>query len=232
MITLLKAAQDLRYLLSKGYPRPGALTFVGNHYQLPKESREILSRGVYPDKEAQARRRRLASPEKIKGRALGLDGHNVLITLESAILGRPLVACDDGLIRDTAKVSSSFRPGPATEQALNLILDYITRQGVKSVLFLLDAPLSMSGELAGQASAGLAARDLMGRARAVPVPEVELYSFRGLVATSDSVLIDRVAEPLDLAGHIIRETMPGIKPLSLNLNLDDGPAESERAERL
>lgn len=229
MTTLLKAAQDLRYLLSKGYPRPGALTFAGNHYQLPKESREILNRGVYPDKEAQARKRRLAGPEKIMGRPLGLDGHNVLITLESAILGRPLVACDDGLIRDTAKVSSSFRPGPATGQALNLVMDYIIRQGVKSVLFLFDAPLSMSGELAAQASALLAGRDLMGRARAVPVPEVELYSFRGLVATSDSVLIDRVPEPLDLAGHIIRETMPEIRPLSLDLSHDEGQAEMKNS---
>lgn len=211
MDRLHDAASDLRYLLAKGYPRQGALTFVGNHYQLSKTDREMLNRGVYPRDIALDRRSRLALPERIRGRALGLDGHNVLITLESAIMGRLLVDCDDGVVRDVAGVAASYRPGPETQQALDLVLDYLTGRGMRSLLFLLDSPLSYSGELAAEVNAVMAGRGIIGRARAVPVPDIELFDFGGLVATSDSVLIDRVREPLDLAGLIIRERMPDLK---------------------
>jgi len=213
--TLFKAAADLRYLLAQGYPRRGALLFVGNHYQLTRREREMLNRGVYPEPEAQTRRQRLLPAEKIQGRALGVDGHNVLITLECALLKQVLIDCDDGLIRDVAGASSSYRPGEITDRALELALNFLQAHGAKSVLFLLDAPMSQSGELAAHVSAVLAGRGLMGRARAVPVPEAELYAFTGLVATSDSVLIDRVDEPVDLAGQIIRRWLPEVEIMEL-----------------
>jgi len=212
---LFKAAADLRYLLAQGYPRRGALLFVGNHYQLSRPEREMLNRGVYPEPEAQIRRQHLLPAEKLRGRALGVDGHNVLITLECALLKQVLIDCDDGLIRDAAGASSSYRPGEITERALDLALDFLQAHDVKSVMFLLDAPMSQSGDLAAQVTAVMAGRGLMGRARAVPVPEAELYAFPGLVATSDSVLIDRVNEPVDLAGQIIRKWLPEVKIMGL-----------------
>jgi len=45
---------------------------------------------------------------------------------------------------------------------------------------------------------------LPGEALAVPVPERILLGFRGVVATSDTAIIDRCAEIFDLAGSIIR----------------------------
>jgi hypothetical protein len=213
----LEAAEDLRYLLGKGYPRPGALTFVGNRYQLPKPDREILGRGVYPGAEALARRNKLIGPEGVKGRAVGVDGHNVLITMESAILGRDLILCDDGLIRDAAWVSNSYRPSDATDEALDLILDYLDEKGALSIVFFLYGPLRLSGELAAQIRAVLSGKGLMGRAEAVPAPTAELKDFPGLTATSNSVLIDRAAEPIDLAGQIIRRRMPDKTFITLGL---------------
>ncbi len=206
--SFFKAAEDLRYLLSRDYPRTGTLTFVGNHYQLPRDEREILYRGVYPDSVAQARQNKLIPPESMEGRSIGVDGHNVLITLESALSGRVIVSCDDGVIRDTSGVSHAFRPTDLTLQALDLVLDHVVNYNMRSILFLLDAPMSLSGELASQISAAMSGRGIMGRARAVPDPDAELSSFPGIVATSDSILIDRVDEPIDLAGHIIRQIMP------------------------
>lgn len=206
----LEAAKDLRYLLGQEYPRPGALTFVGNRYQLPKYKREVLNRGVYPGHEALPRRRKLLPPSKIKGRAVGIDGYNVIITMESALLSRELIDCDDGPIRDAALVSSSFRPTETTDQVLHLILDYLVQHGALSIVFYLYAPMALSGELAADISAQVSSRGLMGRAQTAASPKAELRSFPGLVASSDSVLIDMAAEPIDLAGHIIRELMPNI----------------------
>ena len=212
---LYEAAEDLRYLLGKGYPRPGALTFVGNRYQLSKEWRDVLNRGVYPDQAAENRRLRLLAPDDIRGRGVAIDGHNVIITLESALLGRTLVDCDDGLIRDTAGIHGSYKPSEATETAIDLIIGRLMDIGVRSVLFLLDAPLSFSGQTAAQVNAVMSGRGLMGRARPIPVPEVELGRYTGPIATSDSVLADMVREPFDLAGWIIRDMKPPFELLTL-----------------
>ncbi len=215
MTLLLKAASDLRYLLDKNYHRKGAVTFVGNHYQLTKADREILKRGVYPDSVAQARRNKLLKPEILNNRPLAVDGHNVLITVESALLGRTLIASDDGLIRDTAGIHSSYRQQKITGKALEFILNFLMPIAPESVLFLFDAPLSQSGELALTVTRNLPLYHLQGMARAVPVPEKELYGFQGPVASSDSVIIDRVKEPFDLAGQIIRKTISEAKVVSL-----------------
>lgn len=213
--TFLEAAEDLRYLLGKDYPRLGALTFVGNRYQLPKEEREILGRGVYPGQEGLARKNRLKGPGEIKGRAVAVDGYNVIITIESALVGRDLIECDDGLIRDAAWVSNSFRPSDVTEEALDLILDYLFERGALSILFYLYSPMGMSGELAAHIRALITGRGMMGRAEAVPMPAAELKRIPGIIASSNSVIIDRVSEPLDLAGRIIREKMPDLPLITL-----------------
>jgi hypothetical protein len=215
MTSLLKAASDLRYLLDKNYDRKGAVTFVGNHYQLTKADREILKRGVYPDSVAKARWNKLLKPELLNNRPLAVDGHNVVITVESALLGRTLIASDDGLIRDTAGIHGSYRQQKITRKALELILNFLKAITPEFVLFLFDAPLSQSGELALTVTKNLSLYGLQGMARAVPVPEKELYDFQGPVASSDSVIIDRVKEPFDLAGQIIRKTISEVKVVSL-----------------
>ena len=215
MTLLLKAASDLRYLLDKNYHRKGAVTFVGNHYQLKKADREILKRGVYPDSVAKTRWNKLLKPEMLSNRPLAVDGHNVVITVESALLSRTLIASDDGLIRDTAGIHGSYRQQKITGKALELILNFLKAVAPESVLFLFDAPLSQSGELALTVTKNLSLYRLQGMARAVPVPEKELYDFQGPVASSDSVIIDRVKEPFDLAGQIIRKTLSEAKVVSL-----------------
>ncbi len=215
MTSLLKAASDLRYLLDKNYDRKGAVTFVGNHYQLTKADREILKRGVYPDSVAKARWNKLLKPELLNNRPLAVDGHNVVITVESALRGRTLIASDDGLIRDTAGIHGSYRQQKITRKALELILNFLKAITPEFVLFLFDAPLSQSGELALTVTKNLSLYGLQGMARAVPVPEKELYDFQGPVASSDSVIIDRVKEPFDLAGQIIRKTLSEAKVVSL-----------------
>jgi len=206
--SVLSAAAELRYLLGRGYPRPGALTFVGNHHQLGKTAREVLARGVFDQAAAKSRRERLIPASNVAGRPLAIDGHNVIITLESAVEGLPLVEADDGLIRDIAGRHGSYQPGPITEKVFPKLFEALARLRPSRVLFLLDAPLSRSGDLALLVSAGLDESGIEHEARAVPVPEDELVPFPGPVATSDSVLIDSVAEPFDLAGFIIRGLNP------------------------
>ena len=40
---LQEAKKDFQYLLDRGFPRTGALTFVSNHYLLNEEQRNYLN---------------------------------------------------------------------------------------------------------------------------------------------------------------------------------------------
>jgi hypothetical protein len=202
---LAEAARDFRYLLARGYPRLGALTLVGNRYELHHTARQLLHRGVFAPSEAAARRAKLRLLSEVAGLPLGIDGHNVLITLECARRNLPLVAADDGFIRDVGQVSRSFKPSRDTDLVLARLLDYLAAQAWPApVAVFYDAPLSRSGELARLTKEAGAARGLQLTAAAVPVPERELQDFPGPIATSDTALIDARAVVVDLAGELIR----------------------------
>jgi hypothetical protein len=200
-----EAAADFRYLLARGYPRKEALALVGNRYNLSRTGRQILHRGVFPPPVAAARRARLRLLRDLAGQPLALDGHNVLITLECALRGVPLVAADDGFIRDVGLVSRAFKPSARTDRVLELLAGFLAAHQAGSLRVCYDAPLSLSGELARRTVEVFRSRGLQAEALALAVPEQELAAFPGPVATSDTALIDAHAPVVDLAGEIIRQ---------------------------
>jgi len=204
-LTLLQeAAPDFRYLLSRGYPRAAALALVGNRYRLEHTARQILHRGVFAPEAAQARRAKLRLLGDLAGQPLGVDGHNVLITLECGLRHLPVVAADDGWLRDVGQVSRAYRASPVTEQALMLLANYLLCRQAGPVNVFYDAPLSRSGELARRTRELWAEKGLAVTAAAVPVPERELAAGPGPLASSDTALIDQGTIMVDLAGEIIR----------------------------
>lgn len=203
LATLKEAARDFRCLLNRRYPRRAALALVGNRYQLSAVERELLRRGVFAQKEA-GRKKKKVSVTALIGCPLAIDGHNVLITLESALKGLPLLLADDGFIRDIAQAARGYAPSSFTTDALTLICNTLSRHRPSDIIFLLDSPVSRSGELAAEARQLFSGRGLKGSVRALPVPERILSTFQGVVATSDSAIIERVEKVFDLAGYIVR----------------------------
>lgn len=201
---LIEAAADMRLLLERGYPRGRVLALAGDRWRLDAADRAMLNRGVHAPAQAAARAAKLLSLGQVQGRAVAVDGHNVLITLETALAGGRLVLADDQVVRDISEVGRHHKPGPATLRAAEMMLTALHKAGAASVAMYLDAPLPKSGELAGELRGLMQHLGLDGEARAVAVPEQCLYQHQGPAASSDSVVIDQVAEPLDLAGHIIR----------------------------
>jgi hypothetical protein len=204
---LRQAASDFRFLLNRGYPREASLALVGNRYGLDKSARQMLHRGVFPADKARERRAKLRRLAEVSGQPLAVDGHNVLITLECACRGLPVVAGDDGFIRDVAQISRAFRVNRETERVLELLAAFLKSHHVGQVTVLYDAPMSKSGDLARRTREVFQEMGLAGEARAVPVPEQELMAFPGPVATSDTHLIDARDSIVDPAGEIIRREM-------------------------
>ena len=209
---LQQAAIDFHYLLNRGYPRKTSLELIGNRYDLSFDQRHLLHRGIFSDSDAVARRKKIVSLQRLRNRKVAIDGHNVLITIEAALSGRPLILSNDGLIRDISGLSARFKKTSVSDKAIHLILNVLKRSKPFHVLFLFDAPISKSGLLAYGVREQLMKDHLPGDALAVRVPEKILLGFTGIVVTSDTAIIDQSREVFDLAGYII-ETR--IKPKSL-----------------
>jgi hypothetical protein len=200
------AIVDYRYLKNKGYPDRAALKLVSDRYRLSGIQRNCLFRAVFPAQDCQRRRAKLIHPEGAAGKLLGVDWYNVLITVESYLKGFPVFVADDGLVRDSSGTHGSYRPGRVSSRALDEILEAAGSLRPKGLTLFLDAPISFSGQMAEQL------RQLLPRAMGVPCT-VELHpsadyplkSFAGVVATSDSSIIDRdgVREVLDLPRYAL-----------------------------
>ncbi|MDI6761399.1 MAG: DUF434 domain-containing protein [Thermodesulfobacteriota bacterium] len=202
--SLQNAAEDFRYLLNRGFPRKAALELVGNRYQLNADERHLLHRGVFSDEDSKWRKGRRIPFYQIRGRDLAIDGYNLVITLEAGLSGLPLILGDDGFIRDISGLSGNYRKSQKTEEALLLIFNALKRGRPRHTLFLFDSPISRSGELAQEISNRLKIEGIPGDARTMKVPEKILIGFSGIVATTDTAIIDRSPKIYDLAGHILR----------------------------
>jgi len=198
-----EAAEDFRYLLNRRYPRKAVLELVGNRYGLTFDDRHLLHRGVFSDVDSKSRKKKIILIKDVRNKDLAIDGHNILITIEAALSGRPLVLADDGFIRDISGLSGSFRKTEITDEAVQLIIRVLKKWKLRKTLFLFDAPISMSGKLAEGIRDQLRQANLSGDAKAVKVPEKILIGFPGIIATSDTAIVNQSKKVLDLAGYII-----------------------------
>ena len=202
---LQKAAEDFRFLLDQGYPRKAVLELVGNRYGLTFEERHLLHRGVFSSTDSQTRQKKKITIQEARNKDLAIDGHNVLITIEAGLSGRPLILGDDGFVRDISGLSGGFKKTETTEKAIQFIINALKIIKPRQTLFLFDAPISMSGKLAQEVRSQLKREDLPGDAMAVKVPEKILIGFPGVIATSDTAIVDQSRKILDLAGYILRK---------------------------
>jgi len=211
---LRPAARDFRFLLSRGYPRKSTLSFVGNHFQLHQDERDLLYRGVFTREQSTARHAKIVRVREIKGKKLIIDGHNVLITLESAIKRRPLLLADDNFVRDISRIFRRFRPTDRTKTAWDLVEGLLSDYPPYYVTVLLDAPIPKSGELAARIRQWMKYAKIKGDVTTAARPESSLLALEGIKASADSVIIDRSTKVFDLAGHIIRRRLH-LKPMSI-----------------
>lgn len=205
---LYQAAIDYYFLQNRLYPRKAALEWVGNRFGLVARERELLHRGVFSQAEALSRRNKKRGAAGLRGQWLVVDGHNVQITVESAILGRPLLKANDGAVRDVAGLSARYRLSETSELALDMILHYLASFRPARVDFLYDAPMSQSGMLARSCRRRISSLGLDGDARTVAVPEREMAYAECIVAGSDRAVLDACGRWIDLAHEVIDLSCP------------------------
>jgi hypothetical protein len=205
---LQEASYDLRFLLDRGYRKKGALEFVANKYVLNRHERNYLARSIFSSLKSKERREKIVDISQIENHFLLVDGFNVLITVESIYTGDydSIILCDDLVLRDLNAVFGKYTFSKVTQKALNNILALISSYNPSFVYFFFDSPVSFSGKLAGLTRRIMDEYELQGNVSLSKNVDTEIIKLskvkKGIVATSDSVIIDKVDRVLDIPTHI------------------------------
>jgi hypothetical protein len=200
---LRQAVGDLSWLLGRDYGDVSALKLVGDRYRLDQRQRKAVMRSACTD-EARARRLSKQAPrEELAGRTIHLDGYNVLTTIEVALGGGVVLVGRDTLYRDIAGLHGTWRRVEETIPALRLVGQMAAECGVSSCVWYLDRPVSNSGRLSEIIRALAQENGWNWEVRVVPNPDSDLAGIPEIIATSDSIVLDRCRRWFGLGRAVI-----------------------------
>jgi hypothetical protein len=211
--TLKRSAEELYFLLNRGYPVKSASTFIGNHYMLSERQRIALMRAVSPGKNISARKVKQKHQETMAGETVNIDGFNEIITLEVAQSGSPVFLCMDGTYRDLAGLRGTYRLIDKTDTAIRLIISALQELFIKRAVFWLDAPVSNSGRLKTRI-AEIAEEEKFDVGIEIVDNADKVLQDLSNVVSSDSIILDRCSSWLNLNERII-PYIPGVWVINL-----------------
>ena len=221
---LQSAVRDLSWLLSHGYALNSALKLVGDRFALHERQRLAVMRSTCAVDSLALRRGNVISPGELAGRAVLLDGYNVLTTLEAALGGGILLRGRDGCLRDMASMHGHYKRVAETAPALLLLGETLADLAVARADILLDAPVSNSGRLKTVMQNLAAERGWPWTVTLVPDPDAVLAPSPEIIATADSAILDAARNPkgappprwTNLAAHIIAQHIPAATIVPMN----------------
>jgi hypothetical protein len=209
----MRAAEDVRFLVDRGYPKETAVRFVSDHRRLPEEDRFVLMRVIVPAEQARLRGEKILQLRDLREAAVAVDGYNVLIATESILARKPIYLCDDGLLRDTQGIFRSYRSSELTGPALSTVFRLLATAAPACTDVLLDQQISMSGRLAQVIRRTMAECGLPGMVETAKDVDFQLKTSQKIVATSDGHVVDAALAVVDIPAEIARRL--GLVPISL-----------------
>ncbi len=212
---LQQATNDLSWLLSHDYSPVAALKLVGDRFSLTKRQRLAVMRSSCSDASLAGRREKEVPPSELAGQSIEIDGFNVLTTIEAAISGGMIIVGRDGCYRDIASVHGTFRLVNETQPALVLIGSCLCDLECLSVHWLLDSPVSNSGRLATSMREIAEKSGWHWSVELVTDADARLCTSNAIIATADSVVLDKCARWINLAKHVVDTSAPMAKIVSM-----------------
>ena len=202
--SLQKAADEVQFLLDRGYDVKPVTTFVGNHYLFSERQRLALARSVSAKEYIQKRvNKELLQTER--GRlpeTVHIDGFNTVITLEVALSGSPVFYCRDGALRDLAGLRGTYRVIDKTQTAIELLLRQLEILHISEAVFYLDAPVSNSGRLSGLIRQCAKGYGISVQTQIIPDVDRVLKQMEGVIS-GDAIILNRCKSWLNVMPLII-----------------------------
>ncbi len=204
---LKEAVTDMCYLLSRGYAQKSSVQLVGNRYRLNVRQQQALQGMSASKEQIEQRVSTCITLEALKGKDIIIDGFNLIIILESALSQGYIFKGLDHCYRDLSSVYGTYKRVQQTEQALLLIGAVLKQAEVKSVLWVLDKPVSNSGRLKTKLRELAEQENYNWDIILENNPDNYLAESEAVVITSDAWILDRVTIWCNLARYIIEHKL-------------------------
>jgi len=161
--------------------------------------------------------------DNLQEKKLHLDGYNILYTIMNYMLGKMIFIGNDGILRDAGEGYGKIENENFFYKAMDLLLDITGATKVESVYVYLDDPVSNSDFHMQAFKKKMAQRTIEGEVFSVKSADRELTCKKnGVIATSDSEIIDTTPCPIiDLARNVL-ETKYGITIFDMGKLLGSG----------
>ncbi len=205
---LQSALQDFSLLLTKGYAEKSALKLVGDRFALTQRQRLAIMRSACSDQQLASRNQREIKIAELPDQPIAIDGYNILITIEAAMSDGIIFKGRDGCFRDLASIHGTYRKVTETIPAVQLIAEFLKNISVTYCLWLLDSPVSNSGRLKTLIGQLAQKNNWNWEINLLLSPDAELIKTDQIVASSDSVVLDRCRSWVNLARAIIEQKLP------------------------
>ncbi|MBN2580563.1 MAG: DUF434 domain-containing protein [Pirellulales bacterium] len=205
---LRQAVADLCWLLGRGYASDSSLKLVGDRFGLVARQRAAAARSACSADQARRRKTHEVECSALAGRTLWLDGYNVLTTLEAALAGGVILAARDGTYRDMASMHGTYRKVAETLPALKILGRVLQEYRAARCVWFLDRPVSNSGRLKRIMEELAAESGWPWRIELAMNPDALLCDAPEIVASADSVILDRCAAWCNLAAAAVRREAP------------------------
>jgi hypothetical protein len=208
---LREAVADLSWLLSRGYADKSSLKIVGDRYNLLERQRIAVMRCTCSDQSLASRRRRQVPAEALAGQTLLIDGYNVLTTVEAALADGIVIVGRDGCYRDMASMHGTFRQVNETVPAIAVVGGVLDEIGVGRTVWYLDRPVSNSGRLKTKLLEIAGEHGWPWLVEIVANPDAVLSAAPEVVASADSIILDRCEQWFGLARHAVERSIPNAR---------------------
>ncbi|HEY0603156.1 MAG TPA: DUF434 domain-containing protein [Herpetosiphonaceae bacterium] len=208
LATLRIATAELSWLLNHGYPITASLKLVGDRHRLNERQRIAIARAACTDESRVRRQASRVERSDVRDADLIVDGFNLLITIEAALSQGVLLHCRDSCIRDLASVHGSYRSVQETDRALELIGGTLAALAPRSVLWLLDKPISNSGRLAAKIRELAQQQSWPWSVEVIFNPDAAIVASERIAVTSDAIVLDGSRRWFDLKSHLIERHLP------------------------
>jgi hypothetical protein len=212
---LRAAVADYCWLLTRGYAETSALKIVGDHFLLTQRQRTAVMRCSCSDQSRIRRHEHQLPAVALANQALLLDGYNILTTVEAALAGGVILHARDGCYRDLASMHGTFRSVEETIPALTLTGEFLAALRVSRCLWYLDSPVSNSGRLKQSIQTLAQEKGWPWQVELVPSPDAILSKATEIIATADSVILDRCQKWFNLAREIVQAKVPNARIVDL-----------------
>lgn len=207
--------RDLSWLSTRGYALPSALQLVGNRFGLSARQRQAVLRCACSDDRLARRRARRVSTEALAGRRLGIDGFNVLTTLEGALGGAAILIGRDRCARDVLGLAGTWRRVRQTRPSIGLVARFLAEARAEGADWFLDRAVSNSGRLRQLLRERAQAEGLDWSVTIAADADAALLQRGGVVASADRRVLDGCEAWHNLACEVIRRHVPAAWTLDL-----------------